>query len=77
VSSRGVAVNGGLLLNSAALPLDTKNRPLQHWLFGTYRVAPSTVWVISSFNARSFDSRYFGPVAVSSIRAHLRPLLTE
>jgi conjugative transfer signal peptidase TraF len=77
VSSRGVAVNGGLLANSAALPLDTKNRPLQHWPFGTYRVAPSTVWVISSFNARSFDSRYFGPVPIASIRCHLRPLLTE
>jgi type IV secretory pathway protease TraF len=33
--------------------------------------------VISSFNARSFDSRYFGPVPIASIRCHLRPLLTE
>ncbi len=77
VSLRGVAVNGGLLLNSAALPLDTNNRPLQHWPFGRYRVTPSAVWVISSFNARSFDSRYFGPVPIASIRCHLRPLLTE
>lgn len=77
VSSRGIAVNGGLLPNSAPLPLDTKHRPLRHWPFGTYRVAPSAVWVISSFNARSFDSRYFGPVPIASIRCHLRPLLTE
>ena len=77
LSSNGVAVNGRLLLNSAPLPLDTKNRPLRHWPFGTYRVAPSAVWVISSFNARSFDSRYFGPVPIASIRCHLRPLLTE
>jgi conjugative transfer signal peptidase TraF len=77
VSSRGVAVNGGLLPNSAALPLDTKNRPLQHWPFGKYRVDTGSVWVISSFNARSFDSRYFGPVPITSIRSHLWPLLTE
>ena len=77
VSSRGVAVDGRLLPNSAARPFDTKSRPLQHWPFGTYRVAPGTVWVISSFNARSFDSRYFGPVPIASIRCHLRPLLTE
>ena len=77
LSSRGVAVNGRFLSNSAALPLDTKNRPLQHWPFGTYPVAPGTAWVISSFNARSFDSRYFGPVPIASIRCHLRPLLTE
>jgi conjugative transfer signal peptidase TraF len=77
VSSRGVAVNDRLLPNSAALPLDTKNRPLQPWPFGTYRVAPSTVWVISSFNARSFDSWYFGPIPVSSVRCHLQPFLTE
>ena len=76
-SWRGVAVNGKLLPNSATHPFDTKNRPLQCWPLGTYRVAPSTVWVISSFNARSFDSRYFGPVPIASIRCHLRPFLTE
>lgn len=77
VSADGVTVNGELLENSAPRPLDTKNRKLQHWLFGNYRVAPGTVWVISSFNARSFDSRYFGPVPIASVRSQLRPLITE
>jgi conjugative transfer signal peptidase TraF len=76
-STAGVAVNGHLLRNSAPRPVDTKNRPLQHWPFGTYRVAKGTVWVISWYNARSFDSRYFGPVSTSAIRSRLRPLLTE
>lgn len=76
-SRQGVAVNGKLLLNSGARPSDTKSRLLTHWPFGKYRVDTGTVWVISSFNARSFDSRYFGPVPISSIRYHLRPLLTE
>lgn len=77
VSSRGVAVDGRLLPNSAPRPSDTKGRLLTHWPFGKYRVDTGTVWVISSFNARSFDSRYFGPVPISSIRYHLLPLLTE
>jgi conjugative transfer signal peptidase TraF len=76
-SRQGVAVNGKLLLNSGVRPSDTKSRLLTHWPFGKYRVDTGTVWVISSFNARSFDSRYFGPVPISSIRYHLRPLLTE
>lgn len=77
VSRRGVAVNGRLLPNSTPLPCDTKNRPLKHFPFGQYHVANGTVWVVSSFNPRSFDSRYFGPLAVDSVRGHLRPLLTE
>jgi conjugative transfer signal peptidase TraF len=76
-SRQGVAVNGQLLANSTARPFDTKDRPLRNWPFGEYRVAAGTVWVISSFNPRSFDSRYFGPISISSVRAHLRPLLTE
>ena len=77
ISLRGVYVNGGLLPNSRALPFDTKSRLLKHWPFGAYRVSPGTAWVISSFNSRSFDSRYFGPIQLSSVRSHLRRLLTE
>ncbi len=77
VSPTGVGVNGRLLRNSAPRRLDTDNRSLEHWPFGTYRVCPGTAWVISSFNARSFDSRYFGPIPFTRIRSYLRPLLTE
>ncbi len=77
MSPRGVAVNGVLLPNSAPLSVDTKNRPLKHWPFSIYSVAPGTVWVISSFSPRSFDSRYFGPIPVTRIRSYLRPLVTE
>ena len=76
-SNQGVAVNGKLLPNSTARPFDTKNRPLTHWPFGRYRVIPGTVWVISSYNSRSFDSRYFGPIPKKSIRCRLQPFLTE
>jgi len=76
-SSRGIAVNGALIRNTAPRRLDAFGRAMTPWPFGTYRVAPGTVWVASSYNAKSFDSRYFGPVAVSSIRTHLRPLLIK
>lgn len=77
ISGRGVSVSGRLLANSAPLSVDTKNRPLKHWPFGEYRVLAGTVWVISSYNGRSFDSRYFGPIALASIREYLNPFLTE
>jgi len=77
VAASGVAVNGRLLPNSSPRSVDTKNRPLPHWPFGKYRVAVGTVWVVSSFNQRSFDSRYFGPIPNICIRSRLLPLLTE
>ena len=77
ISNKGVTVNGKFLPNSAPRPFDRENRPLAHWSFGTYRVAKGTVWVISSFNSRSFDSRYFGPIPAASIRSRLRVLITE
>lgn len=77
VTERGLLVNGKLLPNTASRKTDTIGRPMHSWPVGNYTVAPGTVWVASSHNSRSFDSRYFGPVAVSSIRVHLRPLLTE
>jgi conjugative transfer signal peptidase TraF len=76
LSDRGIAVNGSLLRNSAPLRVDTKGRPLPAWRSGHYVVAPGMVWVASSYNPRSFDSRYFGPVPVSSIRDYVRPLAT-
>ena len=76
LSATGMVVNGRLLPNTPPLATDTAGRPLPHWRFGRYVVAPGAVWVASSYNSRSFDSRYFGPVAASQVREHVRPLLT-
>jgi conjugative transfer signal peptidase TraF len=76
VSVAGIAVNARLLRNTAPLRMDTKGRPLTSWSPGRYTVEPGFVWVASSYSRQSFDSRYFGPVAVRSIRDHIRPLLT-
>jgi conjugative transfer signal peptidase TraF len=76
MSARGIAVNGRLLPNTAPLTRDSKGRQLRSWTFGRYTVGRNAVWVASSHNGQSFDSRYFGPVPVAAIRDHLRPLLT-
>jgi conjugative transfer signal peptidase TraF len=76
VSADGIRVNGQLLPNSAGRFRDHLQRPLDPWPYGTYQVEPGTVWVVSSFNSYSFDSRYYGPIPESSIRHHLRPLWT-
>ena len=76
LSAAGISVNGRLLPQTAPLVTDTKGRPLKPWPMGHYFVAPGTIWVASSFNPRSFDSRYFGPIRTSTVRDHVRPLMT-
>jgi hypothetical protein len=46
------------------------------WPYGEYRVTPGFVWVASSYNPWSFDSRYFGSLPVGIIRRRLKPFLT-
>lgn len=72
----GISVNNRAIRNTAPLSVDTEHRSLEHFPFGRYVVATDEVWVASSYNKRSFDSRYYGPVPKIRIRAHLRPLLT-
>ena len=76
VSANGIRVNGQLLPNSAGRFRDHLQRPLDPWPYGTYKVERGTVWVVSSFNTYSFDSRYYGAIPISAIRHHLRPLWT-
>jgi conjugative transfer signal peptidase TraF len=76
MSARGIAVNGRMLPNTAPLSRDSQGRTLTSWLSGRWVVAGDAVWVASSYNSHSFDSRYFGPVATSAIRDRVRPLLT-
>ena len=76
VSFAGLAVNGRRLANTAPVDADTKGRVLIAWPAGKYPVQPGTIWVASSYNPRSFDSRYFGPIPLTAVRDHVKPLLT-
>ena len=68
VTAAGIAVNGTLLPNSRGLWQDSAGRPLRPVPPGTYRVGPGEVWLVSSYAAKSFDSRYFGAVLVADIQ---------
>jgi conjugative transfer signal peptidase TraF len=59
----------------AALKTDTAGRPMEHFMFGKYRVPAGEVWV-QGLARNSFDSRYWGPVPIANIRANLEPLVT-
>lgn len=74
VSSEGISVNGYLLPKTYPVTHDAGGRPLKAWPNGLYGVARGTVWVASSYNAGSYDSRYMGPIQTSQIRRRLRPL---
>jgi conjugative transfer signal peptidase TraF len=75
-SGAGLEVNGILLRNTAPRAQDRRGRPLSHYPFGAYRVSADIVWVASTYHLLSFDSRYFGPIPIRTIRNHLKPFLT-
>ncbi|MCW8198747.1 conjugal transfer protein TraF [Verminephrobacter aporrectodeae subsp. tuberculatae] len=67
---RPAMVNGRILPNTQAI------ETIPAWAEGSYIVAPGQVWLFSTYSARSFDSRYFGPVDVaSSVRGRATPVL--
>ena len=71
----GVTRGGVLLPASAPRSTDSEGRPLPHLLLGVYQLPVGSVWLYGP-HPRSFDSRYFGPVAADLIRNTLVPLYT-
>lgn len=77
VTASGLRVNGVLVPNSLPLPTDHQGRPLPRLGPGPQVVLPGTFWVLSTYSPRSFDSRYFGPVALAAVRSSLQPVWTS
>lgn len=75
VTVNGLVVNGHPVLNSRPLTQDRRGRPLQRLTDGVYVVPPGKMWLTSSYNPASFDSRYFGPVPATSVISRIKPLL--
>lgn len=73
VSNVGISINGRLLPNSKQYARDALGRPLPQVPAGMYPVLPGTVWVISSYNRFSFDSRYFGPISLDEKVRYANP----
>lgn len=68
VRREGVSVNG------RALPRSAAEQSMPGYPAGIYKVRPGHVWLLSSYNAGSFDSRYFGPVSLANLRGHASPI---
>lgn len=74
VTPAGVAVNGRLAPLTAQLPADPGGRPLPHYVMD--RVLADELMVMGKRSAVSFDSRYFGPVALGQVHAVITPVFT-
>ncbi len=74
VGTLGVRIDGTLWFDSAPLDRDAEGRPLRPYPFGTYCVRPGQLWVMSQ-HPRGIDSRYFGPVAETSVISRVVPAI--
>jgi conjugative transfer signal peptidase TraF len=73
-TDEGISVNGRSIANSKSLGRDGSGRTLPRPKASNLLVARGEVWMISSYNPLSFDSRYFGPIPISRIEGLARPL---
>lgn len=76
LTSRGLSVNGRDLPNTRPTARDHQGRVLSHVPYGRHVVQAGQIWLVSTYSARSFDSRYFGSVPTTSVVTRVRPLIT-
>jgi len=76
LDASGARVNGLPIPHTAALAADEAGRALPAFPAGRYVVRPGQLFLFSSHDPRSFDSRYFGPVETSAVIATATPVLT-
>lgn len=74
IDAQGVKVNETLLLNSAPIPVNSKGEPLKH--AGNGVLPADLVFVMSDYNARSWDSRYFGAIPKENLQGVIKPIIT-
>ena len=67
ITTGSIAVNGRPIANSATVFHDRQGREMPRLGPGTFTVGAGELWLISDYNAASFDSRYFGPVAFRQV----------
>ena len=61
---------------AAVLPADSRGRPLSSWP-DCRRLYPGELFLLSTTNPASFDSRYFGPIAASAVIGAAQPIYLE
>jgi len=75
VSSSGVSINGQLLPNSAPLFRDEAGKRLAMAQLDHFRLGTDQAFLMG-VTSTSWDSRYFGPVALSRCSGFFFPVLT-
>lgn len=69
----GVFINGELQKNSVIYRNDYQGNPLPMYKGGVLQ--EGEIFVMSDYNDRSFDSRYFGAVPSKNIIGHTKPVI--
>ncbi|MEW6291751.1 MAG: S26 family signal peptidase [Pseudomonadota bacterium] len=74
IGGRSVRIDGVLV--AAVLPADRMGRPLPSWQ-QCRQLHPGELFLLSTTNPASFDSRYFGPIAASTVIGVAHPVWLE
>lgn len=69
-----VYINNREVPNSQLLTHDGNNNPLPSLKNSRIKLPKSYMFVMSDYYHKSFDSRYFGSVEVSSVLSHVEPI---
>jgi conjugative transfer signal peptidase TraF len=75
ISEKGVSVNDVLLSNSKPYSEDRAGRAMPRYETDC-TLTETQVLLMSDYDPRSFDARYFGPIDEAQIRSVIRPVLT-
>jgi conjugative transfer signal peptidase TraF len=74
VRESGILVNGAPLPHSGRRARDSRARLIPRVPAGLYPLKPATAWLYGESDARSWDSRYFGPVPLAGLVAEAHPI---
>jgi conjugative transfer signal peptidase TraF len=74
VTDEGLLLNGEPVPNTARRVRDSAGRFIPAVPVRTYALSPGQVWLVSDFDPRSWDSRYYGPVPLDGDAFVLTPL---
>jgi len=69
-----IAVSARRIPHSAVASHDSAGRPLHRASWGKHKVAGREVWLLGLNDRRRWESRYFGPVPLASVRAQVEPI---
>jgi conjugative transfer signal peptidase TraF len=76
LSPAEIRVNGAALPQSSTRLRDSSGRAVWTLPRGNYETAANEVWLFGLHDARSWDSRYFGPVPINAVLGAVEPVFT-